>query len=328
MSIKSNRTTERIGINAVSKIVECNWESGWQEYSAHNDDAVDGIILMRRGTKEPIDTGGVVYVQVKCGGNGYRRDQKQYPNHIGIQLGKKYIEKHRPRWMKTLGPMILIFVDDTIDSNTPSAWWANLRDEESYSPTNQGMILIPKAQRFAHHSKGDFHKLCGPTTRDRQLEEIKLSRNDLVLPRLGKDESLRNDAWNFYKNWRDDPKARSNPVLGEILVNRVGWKHITRKSRLPERIIQSWLLLGAAKVMTYTCKKIFNLGHARYIIFPDGNVNIVDYLGFRATVSFPHRHHSVLQVILRRSRLIGPQYEGTKIWFYSVYEMRRGIMQN
>lgn len=324
----SNRVKERIGINAVSRIVEVDWESGWQEYAPQNDDAIDGAILMRRGSKKPTDTGGVVFVQVKCGGNGYRQDQAQYPEHIGVQLGKKYIDTHRPRWTSVPGPAVLIFVDDTINRKSPPSWWVNLRNADSYSPTNDGMILVPKSQRFAHHSKSDFHKLCGPATVDRHLEEIQLKRSDLILPKLGKDESLRNDAWSFYKSWRDDQASCINPTLGEILVNRVGWKHLTRRSRLPERIVQSWLLLGAAKEMVNSCTRIFNLGHAQRQVFPDGNAHIIDYLGLRANVAFPHRHQSVLQVVLRRSRLISPTnryIERQKIWFYSVYELRRGM---
>ncbi|NDY57906.1 DUF4365 domain-containing protein [Desulfovibrio sulfodismutans] len=321
----SNRVKERIGVNAVSRIVEGDWESGWQAYDSQNDDAIDGIILMRRGSKRPTDTGGVVFVQVKCGGDGYRKDQNQYPDHIGVQLDKNYIDTHRPRWASVPGPAVLIFVDDKINRRDPPAWWTNLRDAASYSSTNGGMILVPKSQRFAHHSKSDFHKLCGPVSADRRLEEIMLLRKDLVLPKLGKNESLRNDAWNFYKRWRSDTDQCSNPTLGKIFVNRVGWKHMTRRSRLPERIVQSWLLLGAAKAMVYKCSQVFNLGHAHHQLFPDGNTIVVDYIGLRANVSFPHRHQSVLQVILRRNRLICPYSVSQKIWFYSVYEMRRGM---
>lgn len=93
----SNRVKGRIGVNTVATIVENLWESGWQEYGASNDDAIDGVILMRKGTAKPTDTGGIVFVQVKCGGDGYRQDQKQHPNHVGVALGLAYITKHRSR---------------------------------------------------------------------------------------------------------------------------------------------------------------------------------------------------------------------------------------
>jgi len=323
----SNRVKERIGINAVSSLVEGVWECGWQEYAASNDDAIDGVILLRRGTKRPTDTGGIVFVQVKCGGNGYRQDQVQYPDHVCIALGATYIEAHRERWQRVPGPAVLVFVDDTQDRRSPPAWWVDLRDPSAYSPTNAGVLLIPKSQRFAHHTKGHFHRLCGSGTHDRLLEPVTLTRAETLLPSLGKAESLRDDAWAYYKTWREDKNSRTNPALGPILVNRVGWKHITRRGRLPERIVQSWLLLGAAKKMVATVTNVFDLGHASRQTFPDGNTVIEDYLGLRAIVSFPYRHQSVVQVVLKRNRLITPgnsYWEREKIWFYSVYELRRG----
>ena len=326
----SNRVKERIGINAVSRLVEVAWESGWQEYAASNDDAIDGVILLRRGSVQPTDTGGLVFVQVKCGGNGYRQDQKQHPDHVCIALGADYITAHRQRWERVPGPAVLVFVDDTIDKMNPPAWWVNLRDPSAYSVTNAGVILIPKCQKFAHHTKGEFHRLCGTGTHDRLLENFTLGRDETVLPTLGKSESLRDDAWNFYKAWREDFDARLSPALGPILVNRVGWKHITRRGRLPVRIVQSWLLLGAAKKMITCSESIYDLGHAKRTTDGDGNTVTEDYLGLRAMVAFPYRHQSVIQVVLKRSRLVAPVHkwqEREKIWFYSVYELRRGTLQ-
>jgi hypothetical protein len=325
--ITSNRVKERIGVNLVATIVEGAWESGWQEYDASNDDAIDGVILLRKGRKQPTDTGGIVFTQVKCGGHGYRKDQAQYPNYVGIALGKAYIDAHRARWQRVPGPAVLIFVDDQLESTNPPAWWVDLKNPNSYSPTNSGMILIPKQQKFTRHSKGDFHKLCGAAAYDRQLEKFILTRSENLIPRLGKNESLRNDAWNFYKSWRKDPAACTHKVLGLILVNRVGWKHMSRPGRLSERIVQSWTLLGAAKLIVSNSTTFFHLGHARTARLPDGNLHAVDYLGLRSMVIFTHRHHAVVQVVLKRSRLLCPgnlYEERQKIWFYSVYELRRG----
>jgi hypothetical protein len=326
----SNRVKERIGINTVSRIVETSWECGWQEYGLQNDDAIDGIILMRRGSLRPADTGGVVFVQVKCGGNGYRSDQKQYPNHLCISLGELYLKNHFPRWMRLPGPVVLIYIDDTINKLNPSSWWVDLRSD-CRSPTNNGIILIPRTQRFEHHTKGIFHKMCGPGPIDRRLETIKLSKDQLLPINLGKNESLRNDAWEFYKGWRGDSKSCTHKDLGKILVNRVGWKHITRPARSKHRIIQSWLLLGAAKEMVCQGANYFYLGHSKIDKMGSGATKIVDYLGLKANIVFPHRHQSVVQVVLKRERIFDTLYGATvtqKIWFYSVFEPRRGMIIN
>jgi hypothetical protein len=323
----SNLVKSRIGINKVSTTVENLWESGWQEYAAQNDDAFDGIIILKRGSKKPAATGGIIFVQVKCGSDGYKKIQKQYPNHIGVALGEEYIDAHIPRWNSAPGPAVLIFVDDETSKTNPNAYWVDLRMDASYSPSNSGMILIPKSQRFSHHSKGDFHRLCGVNPIDRALEEITLSRTDGFIPNLGFKSSLRADAWKFYADWKNSPAIDNNPALGPILVNRVGWDHITRANRLPERVAQSWHLLGAAKKMITSCTNYWTLGNASSKTFSNGSTEVTDYLGLRAKVTFPHRHHSVVQVILRRSRVtatITNEAISQKIWFYSVYELRRG----
>ena len=73
------------------------------------------------------------------------------------------------------------------------------------------------------------------------------------------------------------------------------------------------------------------LGRARVIDCGDGWKKIVDHLGIRANVLFPHRHQSVVLTVLRRERLIPADADTVlrqKIWFLSVYELRRGVKQN
>ncbi len=316
-------------MNKVSVVVENLWEAGWQEYGAQNDDAFDGVVIMKRGSKRPTATGGMVFVQIKCGSQGYKKVQKQHPGHVGVLLGADYLAKHLPRWEKAPGPAVLVFVDDEASKENPNAYWADLRLAATYSVTNRGLVLVPLGQRFGHHSKGDFHRLCGSNPADQGLQEITLRRKDGFIPSLGAKESLRNDAWQFYTAWKESPGIDINPALGPVLVNRVGWDHITRKDRLPERVAQSWLLLGAAKSMIANCAQYWTLGNATSRVLSNGNTEVIDYLGLRAKVAFPYRHHSVVQVILKRSRLtegVRPNFARQKIWFYSVYELRRGAI--
>jgi hypothetical protein len=58
-----------------------------------------------------------------------------------------------------------------------------------------------------------------------------------------------------------------------------------------------------------------------------GQYELKDYLSLRAKVIFPNRNQTVIQVVLRRKRT-GNRTTGEQnqtIWFYSVYEPRRGI---
>jgi hypothetical protein len=322
----SNRQKEAIGMRVVQQITRESWDCGWQELDARNDNGIDGVIIMRKRGKE---TGGIVFTQVKCGGDGYRKDQKQHPDKIGVSLGKDYVREHYPRWNSTVGPSVIVFIDDTIDPISPPAWWADLKDPSTYSQTNGGMLLVPKKQRFGAHSKGDFHRLCGAGPIDKILPIIELTRDELVIP--GRTQTLIHAARGFYKTWSQSSYPTQHPTLGQILINRVGWRHITRQKRLKERVFQSLNLLSAAKRIVAEIAEVDMLGRPEVKDIEGGAMKITDHLGLRAIVIFPHRHQSVVQVVLRRERIISKlstSEPAQRIWFLSVYELRRGINQN
>lgn len=321
----SNKQKEAVGIRVVSSCIREPWDCGWQEYEARNDNGIDGVAIMRKSGRE---TGGLVFIQVKCGGDGYRQDQRQHPDKIGVLLGPDHIKTHIPRWHSTLGPSVIVFVDDTEDKRNPPAWWADLRDRATYSHTNKGLLLIPKSQKFGPHTKGDFQRLCGSGPIDKVLPILEVVREDLIIPEMK--ETILNAARGFYKSWSQIAFPTQSPALGQVLVNRVGWRHITQQGRLKERIFQSLGLLGVAKRMIDEFEDVEMLGRAELTTLGDGSQKITDHLGIRANVIFPHRHQSVIQVILKRERIInstgaGPAHQ--KIWFLSVYELRRGIRQ-
>ncbi len=321
----SNRQKEAVGIREVSQFIREPWDCGWQEFDARNDNGVDGIAIMRKSSRE---TGGVVIIQVKCGGNGYRQDQKSRPEKICLQLGEDYIESHKPRWKQTPGPCVIVFVDDTINKASPPAWWADLKDTNTYSDTNNGMLLVPKNQRFGEHSKGEFHKLCGSGPIDKALPTVETSiTEDIIIPDF--QQTIRSAAREFYVKWSKDSFPTCNPALGNVLINRVGWRHITKNGRKRERIFQSLGLVGVAKRLIEQIADIDMLGRVKVTQTGDGFTKITDHLGIRANTIFPHRHQSVVQVVLRRVRLISPSKGliSRKIWFLSVYELRRGVQQ-
>ena len=321
----SNRQKEAIGIRVVQQVIRELWDCGWQEFEARNDNAIDGFIIMRRRS---IETGGIVFAQVKCGGNGYRQDQAQYPDKIGVQLGKAYIDSHRPRWKATLGPAVIIFVDDTINSRNPPAWWADLKNEDTYSPTNAGMLLVPKSQKFGSHTKGEFHSLCGSRPIHKILPIIDIKTEDLIVPNTK--DTLLLTARSFYKKWSTEDYPFETPALGSVLINRVGWRHITRQNRLKERVFQSLTLLGVAKRMLQELQEFDLLGRPQIKKTGEGNMKIIDHLGLRANITFPHRHESVVQIVLKRERVVEMDSQPIlqRIWFLSVYELRRGVIQS
>ena len=120
---------------------------------------------------------------------------------------------------------------------------------------------------------------------------------------------------------------RTNPSLGEIIINRSGWRHISRRSRGYDKIFQSWQLLSIARKMIQIVDKAYQI--TKHVsTFEDENQYILkDYISLRANIIIPNRNKTVIQVILRRSRTVNKVNRETnqKIWFYSVYEPRRGV---
>jgi len=307
------RPQNATGMAIVNLIVQGEAQHGWQPYAPDNDNGVDGIIIFR---KDAVDTGEIIFVQIKCGtGNGYYKATKKRPKHFGVKVGEEYISTHRPRWNALFGPIILVYVD----FKTKKAWWTDLKDENSYSTANKSIILVPKEQRFGQHSFGSFKSLKGHLHIDPQIEPIDAARDDIDYLKLT--SSMKTSAKEFYNEWATS-NQRTHPDLGEIIVSREGWRHICRKGRRAERIIQSWSLLGVAKKMIQSVKKIYQLKVFTSAIDSIGNYVQTDYISLRAQVTFPQRHSSIVQVVLKRKR----KFNGTnnlienKIWFHSVYE--------
>lgn len=304
------------GVLQVQLIVNNLWKSDWIKIDQENDDGIDGIIQVR---KKGEWTGEAIYVQVKSG-NGYKVETRNRPNKIGLQLGEKYIKDHRPRWDKLRGAVILIFVDDN-----NKAYWTDLKNEGSYTNENRSIILISKKNRFGLHSKGHFKKIGSFFPEDRSLQTINLSIDELSYIRIN--EPIKYFAREFYKNWsRSSPEERYNKILGEVIVNRVGWRHISRKKRGYDKIYQSWLLLGVAKKIIQDCNSFYEFRRAGKVNKGKGSRLNCSY-ALRAKVIFPNRHESVVQVIIRGFKRFSTETNliEQKYWFYSVYEPRSGI---
>ncbi|PSJ22144.1 hypothetical protein CVH10_08720 [Halomonas sp. ND22Bw] len=315
---------EEKGLEKVREVVN-DWRCDWQEFDQSNDDGIDGLIIMRRGHKKPTTTGSIIYVQVKCG-NSYL-DEKNDPKKIGVKLGAKHIETHRPRWNRMPGKVILIYRKS---ENSQKAWWIDLKDENSYSKTNKAVVHAPKSQVFNTAQKGVFLRLPGDQSRYQGLDAIHLNRQEEFIPKIGgRHGTLKKQAWQYYKQWKTECSGKEKCPINEIetvLINRTGWKHITRKERLPERVFQSWLLLATARKMITTCTRYFRLGGTHDVHDREGNIlGVIDYIALRATASYTHKDSSVVQVVLKRYIPTSENQSGrSKVWFYSVHELRRG----
>lgn len=312
---------EKFGLRYIRQVVESGMQSDWQQFDPQNDDGIDGFITFRKNGEV---TGEIVLVQSKCYSE-YQNNPGGRENYLALNLGKDYIDAHIPRWKQMIAPVIVVYTKYENSDDKAIAWWTDATDEKSYSATEISYILFPKKQRFKAHSIGDLKKLCGYRHQDYKLPRIKLDRTDVSYFKLS--SQIKGAARGYYRQWsKSDVSEKTNPTLGEIEISRVGWRHITRKKRKPERVIQSWQLLGVAKRLIREIEEPEDLRRSRTKIEGDWRI-IEDYVGLRAFVIFPHRYESSVTVVLRRQRkinLIDGSSEIPKIWFYSVYETRRG----
>ena len=307
---------ESIGLRVVAQFVREKWKCRFQELDARNDDGIDGIIFF---AKKGEATGETLFVQVKCGPT-YKVKSKKDKGQFKIKLGVDYIETHRPRWERYPGAVIVVYVDSSTDDILPHAWWADLKDYASYNMHTKSYIILDELNRFGEHSKGHLKNLCTHHL-DYGLESIETKYEDFRYIDLN--EPLRKVAWEKYKGLAR--KAIYNGTLGEITVNRVGWKHITRQKRRISHIHQSFELLGC---LEYILKDVKSYQYLKQLdeYKKLSNRIVVDLVCLRAKVIFPHRYQSVVTVVLKRKRVFNDNGKSNtaKVWFYSIFESRRG----
>lgn len=309
---------ENRGRSVVQDFVSAEANHGWQELDAQNDDGVDGIIFIKKNGQK---TGEIVFAQVKCGvkDRGYWKESTSRPGYIGVHLTESYIQKHTERWRNVPGPMILIFVE----YDSKKAYWTDLRDESSFSPENKQIVLVKKSQRFGIHSFGEFKKLRGYTHISQSYEWVNIEDSDVSYIKFEQPIKFKDQAKKYYKDWSNSVKSeRTSPLFGEVIVSRVGWRHITRRKRKKTRIFQSLQLLGIAKQIIKQSNKFWQVKVLNIKTLPDGTIIHTDFIGLRSRVKFTFRGATIVQVLLKRKKIVNPEKGifSSEVRFYSVYE--------
>lgn len=325
--------TDIKAVDHVKGIVETQWYSKWVPIQAPNDDGIDGVILLykkyvkttklKKGEKREYarkPTGEMIFVQVK-GGNGYRVEAEKRPNSIGVNVTEPYIVAHRPRWNRLPGPVILIFVNTESKRKHGAAWWCNLKVESSYDTDNKQIISVLKEDTFGSHSKGDLRRLSRTYNVANIDPPIVLTHE--CVNRIPISGSIKAAGRSIYRQWATSEIGdRTHAGLGEVIVSRVGWRHMTRRGRRPERLLQSLQLIEVAKRAIKGSHAFRMLGRRRATFHADGSAEMRDYVGIRVQAIFPHRQPASIQVVLKRLRLFDSAKKkvSQKLWFLSVYE--------
>lgn len=317
------------------------WGWSWMEMGQVDDDGIDGLAYLRTmevNLQNPTDrrswkhqfNGGLIHLQVK---SGVSHVDSWHDDYIEIKI--KELEKKRELWMKSPLPVALLYVKEVPLGKSPDkGWWADLKSADSYTP--RGTVIVPLRNRFQPglECRRPFARLATGQHRRLALAEIDMSLPGRLPHKLNvMKKGLKFAALDFYRQWKYE--GATSPVLGDVLVNRTGWSHITRVGRPVSRIKTSFELLPAAARIVSTVKtwRILRRGDKERIL-PDGSWAIYDYLGISAIVKWPAREASEVMVILRRQTIFieDPTSKvndkkirivGAKTWFYSVYEPGR-----
>ncbi|HIH9640146.1 TPA: DUF4365 domain-containing protein [Klebsiella pneumoniae] len=338
MTSESNRRGV-LGTNYVQRVLT-KWGWGFQKIDQENDDGFDAIIYIRSKKTDadaPNDirkqfwegTGGLLHVQIKYG-DGYitKKDANE------LRLNIKNLPLKREIWVKSALPSILIFVSEDEKGND-YGYWTDLKSINSYVSETSTILKVPLKNRFfvSQECKGPLRKLARASYHYSKKTVIDLSVYDsldgILEPKLrgGIGLPIKQKALNFYKAWKK--VGAINPYFGEVLINRTGWSHITRKSRPMGRIESSFNLLPyASRIINDISKWRMLTGPKVYSKRQDNHITYVDFIGLTAKVIMKNRESTEVMVVLKRET----KYRNgdlssdpiTRLWFYTVYEPGRG----
>ncbi|HAT7540679.1 TPA: DUF4365 domain-containing protein [Citrobacter freundii] len=338
MTSESNRTGA-LGVNYVERVL-LEWGWGFQKIDQENDDGFDGIIYIRSKKVDPDKpndkrrqywegTGGLIHVQIKTG-DGYlkKRDVQE------IRLGLQKVDEKRLLCKRSALPCILIFVSKD-EKGKEYSYWTDLKSDSTYDNKSVNIVKVPLKNRFfiSPECKGPLRKLARSSHGYIDKPIIDLTKYDslhgLIEPKLpgGLNLSLKHRAINFYKDWKRI--GAINPYFGEVLINRTGWSHITRKDRPMGRIETSFSLLPyASRIINDVTTWRMLTSLRKYENRQDKHVTHVDFIGLTAKVIIKNRGATEVMVVLKReTKFLHGDLNSkpiNRVWFYTVYEPGRG----
>lgn len=318
----------QLGISWLRWMVEGQWGCGLEVVSAHNDNSLDVLILLKRrdGNVYSGPTGDVVFAQVKT---GYVK--KNPTASYSISLGSSHIEDHRSRWRSYPGPVIMISViPPRHTQDVPRVFWANLRDEKSFNGSGSVRFDIARELKGLD-GKADIFNLCWRWAEFRRLPQVEAPRVlswSKCLPgsSFTTKQCIHEQSRAFYSDWMKHAQKDTSAFGGVRITNR-GWRHMTRISRSKARMLQSLLLLPAASEILAASGTITprRLTSPTKVTLPNGNVRERSYEGITSRVTFYERQEATVRVVLERNIVhsVAGVLVSNDATLYSVYEVAR-----
>lgn len=337
MTSESNRTGAK-GVNYVENVA-LDWGWGFQDLSQVNDDGFDGIIYLREKKYDKHKksdkrnhywdfTGGMLHVQIKCGKSYITKDEQ---NSLHVKISS--LDKKKKIWNKSPIPCVLVLLYK--EGRREYSYWCDLKSDETYFKSKKSIIKIQKTNVFKsfEQCRGPIRDLVRRSKHYGNIPIIDLAKLDNLKHQLpqelsgGLSTSQKSKAIGFYNKWKS--LGAKNPYFGEVIINRTGWSHITRKERPVSRILNSFELLPiAARIINDVSKWRVLTPVKVYDNRSDGFVSVVDFIGITARVILKSRESTEVMVVLKRETKYkkddDKRQNEIKLWFYTVYEPGRG----
>ncbi|STB42738.1 DUF4365 domain-containing protein [Clostridium perfringens] len=311
MESKQHRTESEIKcINKVKEVVSEYFRGEFIEFPQRIDNGFDGVIVWRENGNV-ID---VIYVQCKGG-------QSYFPKNISSKfrvqnMTKENVKKHKKVWESVIGPAIMV-----ITNSQKKAWWIDLKSKDSYDDEGEVLYCNPN-NLFKSSAKKDISNLIKKQIDKNSIPNLHVYNNKL--PNFLVNKSLKEVSRNMYKELgKEKITSLCKDLDKKIEFTRVGWRHITRKKRNKERVIQSLILLPLARDIIEKATEFEKIDAEYKKDKKSGNKVIVDKLVIKAQCSFHYRFPAIIKVVLLRKREITSNGIEERIWFYSIYEARR-----
>lgn len=317
----------QLGVAWVTWIVEGLWGAGVEIISAHNDDGIDALIMLKKRRKSSYagPTGDIIFAQIKT---GYVR--RCPTGDYSINLTPDYLQSHLPRWLSYPGPVVIInVIPPRLTGGQPLAFWANLRTD-CYNK-NSGSIKFSIKNKFDLASKSDYTNLCWRWAELRKLPLIRANKyvplDDVEINIKGLTSSSKGilfSAKQHYLQWK--VFSKNNPDLFIAKITWRGWNHITRFSRPNDTKFQSLLLLPVAMRMLLKSEglAVTRLSAKENVVLKCGQERSRWYESIVVRVTFYERHETVVRVILECTEI---KFEGEtkskETCFYSLHELAR-----
>jgi hypothetical protein len=295
--------------------------------------ALDGVLAVKKNSQP---TGDLITVQVKTG-SSYKTKIEASSDFIINLRDKDKFDKWKNIWRTVPGVMLFIFADFRNGySKAPVFYWADLKNENSYIGQTP-KLFIKHTQLMDKTFPSAYKKLKGYTPAYKYFTNTPvINKYDSLLniSSLSHNLSIKKKASIYYNKWKKGPiHDRTNPAIGEILINRVGWKNICRRGRAKERIIQSLQLLPVAKEMIKSINQstLLRTKDLPEVNVHDNTLTIERFYYVRALVKFKHRSETIVYVIFKQITV--ENYSNRKLiskktWLFNVYEGCRGVKKD